>query len=70
MRIKCQIWSRVVGYLRPVDEWNEGKQSEFANRKMFDVEEKRDKPQMGIKPMTSSLPMTRSIKTELLRHNN
>jgi ribonucleoside-triphosphate reductase len=26
----------VVGYLRPVDQWNDGKQAEFAIRKTFD----------------------------------
>jgi ribonucleoside-triphosphate reductase len=25
-----------VGYLRPVDQWNEGKQAEFGVRKLFD----------------------------------
>jgi hypothetical protein len=25
-----------VGYLRPVDQWNEGKQAEFADRRTFD----------------------------------
>ena len=34
-RTKCQVWSRVVGYLRPTDTWNEGKQSEFHDRKGF-----------------------------------
>lgn len=34
-RTKCEIWSRVVGYLRPVQQWNEGKQEEFKDRKMF-----------------------------------
>jgi ribonucleoside-triphosphate reductase len=32
----CEVYSRVVGYLRPVDQWNEGKQAEFAIRKTFD----------------------------------
>ncbi len=32
----CEIYSRVVGYLRPVDQWNDGKQAEFAMRKTFD----------------------------------
>jgi len=32
----CEIYSRVVGYLRPVDQWNDGKQAEFAIRKTFD----------------------------------
>jgi len=31
----CEIYSRVVGYLRPVKQWNNGKQSEFAQRKML-----------------------------------
>jgi len=45
MKTKCEIYSRVVGYLRPVSNWNEGKQAEFKDRKMFEVgEEKDDKP--------------------------
>jgi ribonucleoside-triphosphate reductase len=34
---KCQVYSRVAGYLRPVDQWNDGKQAEFRIRKCFDV---------------------------------
>ena len=30
---KCEIYSRVVGYLRPVNQWNEGKREEFKLRK-------------------------------------
>jgi anaerobic ribonucleoside-triphosphate reductase len=33
---RCEVYSRVVGYLRPVDQWNDGKQAEFAVRKTFD----------------------------------
>ncbi len=32
----CEVYSRVVGYLRPVDQWNDGKQAEFGMRKTFD----------------------------------
>jgi len=32
----CEVYSRIVGYLRPVDQWNNGKQSEFSDRKLFD----------------------------------
>ncbi|MBD3179996.1 MAG: ribonucleoside triphosphate reductase [Candidatus Latescibacteria bacterium] len=32
-----EIYSRVVGYLRPVKQWNEGKQSEFSMRKKFSI---------------------------------
>jgi ribonucleoside-triphosphate reductase len=33
---QCEVYSRVVGYLRPVDQWNDGKQAEFAMRRTFD----------------------------------
>ncbi len=33
----CEVYSRVVGYLRPVDQWNDGKQAEFNNRKTYDT---------------------------------
>ncbi len=33
---KCEVYSRIVGYLRPVDQWNNGKQAEFTDRKLFD----------------------------------
>ena len=32
-----EIYSRVVGYLRPVKQWNDGKQAEFDIRKIFKV---------------------------------
>ncbi len=32
---KCEVYSRVVGYLRPVEQWNEGKQEEFKDRANF-----------------------------------
>ena len=34
---KCEVYSRVVGYLRPVDQWNIGKQQEFKERKEYKV---------------------------------
>jgi len=34
-RTKCEIWSRVVGFLRPTSLWNEGKKAEFKDRKVF-----------------------------------
>jgi len=32
---RCEIYSRVVGYLRPVKQWNKGKQEEFGVRRVF-----------------------------------
>ncbi|RKY44716.1 MAG: ribonucleoside triphosphate reductase [Candidatus Omnitrophota bacterium] len=34
---ECEVYSRVVGYLRPVSSWNNGKQEEFKLRKTFKV---------------------------------
>lgn len=34
-RQPCEIWTRVMGYLRPVSEFNKGKKSEFYSRKYF-----------------------------------
>ncbi len=31
----CEVYSRVVGYLRPVQQWNKGKRSEYRERKTF-----------------------------------
>ena len=33
----CEVFSRIVGYLRPVNQWNDAKQEEFKNRKTFCV---------------------------------
>lgn len=42
---KCEIYSRVVGYFRPVGLWNEGKKEEFKDRKKgFNLNAVRRKP--------------------------
>jgi ribonucleoside-triphosphate reductase len=33
----CEVYSRVVGYLRPVQQWNNGKVAEYKQRKVFKV---------------------------------
>ena len=32
---ECEVYSRVVGYLRPINQWNPGKRQEFFDRKHF-----------------------------------
>lgn len=34
---KTEVYSRVVGFYRPVQQWNDGKQQEFKERKTFVV---------------------------------
>ncbi len=38
---KCDVYSRVVGYFRPVDNWNKGKRAEFEDRVEYVIEEKQ-----------------------------
>lgn len=35
-RTPCEIYTRVMGYIRPVSAYNEWKKSEFYSRKYFD----------------------------------
>jgi len=42
---ECEVYSRIVGYLRPVSNWNVGKQEEF-----------RERVEYKIKPPTLPLP--------------
>lgn len=32
----CEVYSRVVGYLRPVRQWNDAKAQEYGDRQLFD----------------------------------
>ena len=43
---ETEIYSRVVGYMRPVRNWNAAKQAEFRARIMFDPGSIRGNPQM------------------------
>jgi anaerobic ribonucleoside-triphosphate reductase len=45
----CEIYSRIVGYLRPVSQWNEGKKAEFKLRKNFNAKERTDDSQIMLK---------------------
>jgi ribonucleoside-triphosphate reductase len=38
-RTRCEVYSRVVGFLTPISQWNKGKREEFQDRKTFDVSE-------------------------------
>ncbi len=46
---ECEVYSRVVGYYRPVQRWNEGKKEEFRDRLEYSEERalKRDSRKRG-----------------------
>jgi anaerobic ribonucleoside-triphosphate reductase len=39
--VPCEVYSRIVGYFRPINNWNIGKQQEFKERVTFDANEKQ-----------------------------
>jgi anaerobic ribonucleoside-triphosphate reductase len=36
-KIPCEVYSRIVGYFRPIRNWNKGKRQEFVERKSYEV---------------------------------
>ncbi len=40
--VKAEVYSRVVGYYRPVQDWNRGKQEEFSQREYVDLNIDKD----------------------------
>lgn len=46
MPIKCkektEVYSRVCGFFRPVQQWNKGKKEEFRERKEFAISAERE----------------------------
>ena len=51
--MKCEVFSRVVGYHRAVGQWNMGKKAEFAERVEFD-----EKVSAGSDKATRGYPKT------------
>ena len=53
----AEVYSRITGYYRPVQNWNEGKAQEFKNRKLYDIKnsvckrdgvEKKEEPKINL----------------------
>ncbi len=36
-KIPVEVYSRVVGYFRPINQWNKGKREEFNDRVTFKI---------------------------------
>jgi ribonucleoside-triphosphate reductase (formate) len=39
LKIKNEIYSRVSGYYRPIEQWNKAKQEEFSERQKYFIPE-------------------------------
>jgi len=42
---ECLVYSRIVGYITPINQWNKGKRQEYSERKTFKAEIKTDPPE-------------------------
>jgi len=36
-KVPCEVYSRIVGYLRPVQNWNDAKRQEFEDRQVYNL---------------------------------
>ncbi len=53
-----EVYSRITGYYRPVQNWNEGKSQEYKNRQMYDIEHsilKKSNKNTDVKEMDISI---------------
>lgn len=59
-RTRCEIWTRVMGYHRPLSHFNPGKKAEFEERKCF------KEPSFGVEQQTDD---ERSLQRTLAASN-
>ncbi len=48
---KTEVWSRITGYYRPVQNWNTGKMKEFSDRREYDMGYKDNSTQLDNNPV-------------------
>ncbi len=56
----CEVYSRVVGYYRPVSSWNKGKQKEYSQRRLYRLPERKE----GAETVETPAQETRIGETE------
>jgi anaerobic ribonucleoside-triphosphate reductase len=64
-REKTEVYSRITGYYRPVQNWNDGKQQEFKDRKVYNILKSLHKTA----PETVEEPVKTEVKTETKAEN-
>ena len=77
---KTEVWSRITGYYRPVQNWNTGKMKEFSDRREYDMGYKDNSTQLDNNPVyekgdvvmlfeTKTCPNCKTVKKILKDHN-
>ena len=46
-RQPCEVWTRVMGYFRPISFYNRGKRQEYEDRKCFKISNTLEKIEKG-----------------------
>ena len=47
---KTEVYSRITGYYRPVQNWNDGKSQEYKDRKVYNIENSKLNPAERVQP--------------------
>jgi len=55
---KTELYSRITGYYRPVQNWNDGKLEEFRNRKTYDIDRSHLRKEASAAEMTAPAQAT------------
>lgn len=61
--VPCEIYSRVVGYYRPIHNWNRGKRQEYAERVEFDEKTALGNPKASTETTVKEVPIIRGGST-------
>lgn len=64
LKVPCEVYSRIVGYLRPVQDWNPGKKQEFEDRVTFDMSKKISEERMIRFSPREEEPLSSKIEEE------
>jgi anaerobic ribonucleoside-triphosphate reductase len=69
---ETEVYSRVVGYLRPIKQWNSGKQAEYDDRKTFKVAKDADdgRQMTEVRSQKTEVGRQRVLKGEWGRRNS
>ena len=54
---KAEVYSRITGYYRPVQNWNDGKYQEFKDRKVYDIPNSKLRKTASAEAVTPEAPV-------------
>ena len=65
---KTEVYSRITGYYRPVQAWNDGKAEEYKNRKLYNISESMAKHNFAVKeqPAADECKCADVVKAQIL----